>query len=137
MVTRDFNPNPEPTRHTSARRRPSSAMLVMELVVAMGILVAVLIPVSFAFHQEMALSRAYYYDALAMGIVDGEMEVLAAGEWRRCREGMQPFTPTAPAVTNLPPGQFILTRSNQLVRLEWRPASPGKGRVITREWRTP
>ena len=112
-------------------------MLVTELVIAMGILVAVLIPMSFIFHQELKLCRAYYYEALAMAIVDGEMEILAAGEWRTCREGTHPYHPTAPAVTNLPPGQFSLARSNQLVRLEWQPAQTGKGRALTREWRIP
>ncbi|MBN2506239.1 MAG: hypothetical protein JXQ71_06050 [Verrucomicrobia bacterium] len=110
---------------------------MMDLVVAMGILMAALIPMSFIFYQEFKLTRAYYYEALAMSIVDGEMEVLAAGEWRHCPEGASPFAPKTHAVTNLPPGRFLLTRSNTLVRLEWHPAQPGTGRPIRRAWRTP
>jgi hypothetical protein len=64
----------------SANRRRGA--LVTEAVIALGILAVTLIPLAFAFMQEIKLCRAYYYKAVALEIIDGEMEVLAAGEWR-------------------------------------------------------
>lgn len=120
-----------------APARGIAGMLFAEMAVAMGILAAVLIPLAFIFHQELKLCRAHYYEAVALELVDGEMEVLAAGEWRACGEGEQRYAPTAMAVTNLPPGAFVVSHTGAVVRLEWRPAQPGKGRSIVREWRHP
>ncbi|MBM3832729.1 MAG: hypothetical protein FJ403_05540 [Verrucomicrobia bacterium] len=47
--------------------------LTVELVVAMGILAAVMIPVGFSFAYEQKLCRAYYLAAVVMEIIDGEM----------------------------------------------------------------
>jgi hypothetical protein len=63
--------------------------------------------------------RAEYFRGTAMEIVDGEMEVLAAGEWRDFSEGSQPYTVHARAATNLPPGHFQLTKTGNHLRLEW------------------
>ena len=113
--------------------RQSAGALSAELAVAMAILAAVMIPLSFAFQQEMKLCRAHYHDAVVMEIVDGEMEILAAGEWRAFKEGSQPYPVRAEATKNLPPGQFVLTVSGKKLRLEWRPARPRDGRKMTRE----
>ena len=122
-----------PRRSALAER----GMLITEAVVAMGILAAVLIPLSFIFYQETRLCRAYYYDAVALEVVDGEMEVLAAGEWRACNEGTHRYQPAAMAATNLPAGEFVLTHDGPRVQLEWRPAQRGRGRPIVREWTHP
>jgi hypothetical protein len=54
-----------------------------------------------------------------MEIVDGEMEVLVAGEWRNFPEGAQPYTVHANAAAHLPPGRFQLTKTGRHLRLEW------------------
>jgi len=54
-----------------------------------------------------------------MEIVDGEIEILAAGPWRGIPEGSRPYTVHANAAANLPPGQFLLTRAGNHLRLEW------------------
>ena len=133
-------PIPQAGSRSHVRRllRPpvgESGALTTELVVAVAILAAVLMPMAYAFQQEMKLCRGYYYDAVALELVDGEMEILAAGEWRAFSTGVHPYPVTAEAARNLPPGRFTLAVSNQTLRLEWRPARKGHGRVMVREAR--
>lgn len=115
--------------------RPTScrAMLTTELVVAMAILFIALIPLAYSVSRDQLACRAYYQRAVAMEIVDGEMEILLAGEWQAFKEGRQGYPVTNLAVTNLGKGEFILTRSNQWIRLEWRPAKTGRGGRVVRE----
>ncbi|MBI3414196.1 MAG: hypothetical protein HY043_02565 [Verrucomicrobia bacterium] len=107
--------------------------MTTELIVAMAILATVLLPIGYAFSHERVLCRAYYHRAIAMEIVDGELEVLAAGEWRAFKSGIQPYVVRAESSKNLPPGKFELTLSNQLVRLEWLPAGKNGGGHVRRE----
>jgi hypothetical protein len=110
----------------SARR----AMLNLEITVAISILAVAVLPLAFLFAHEGKLLRAYYRDAVAMQILDGEMEVLAAGEWHRLPEGIQNYNVTARSATNLPPGRFVVTRQAKMLRMEWLPQ---KGRAMRRE----
>ena len=107
--------------------------LMTELVVAISIVALAILPLALAFLKEQKLCRAYYYHALALEIVDGEMEVLAAGEWRAFPSGVQTYQPLTGTVTNLPPGRFELTVSNQVVRLAWLPARRDVGGRVVRE----
>ncbi|HEY6170511.1 MAG TPA: hypothetical protein VI454_20930 [Verrucomicrobiae bacterium] len=111
------------------RRAETRGMLMAEMVVAMSILVIAVIPLAFGFIQEQKLCRNYYRRAVLMEILDGELEVLAAGAWKAAPEGTHPFTPQAEAVTNLPPGKFSITRADHRLRLEWFPASGAKPAV--------
>jgi hypothetical protein len=102
-------------------------------VIALGILVTVMIPLTFAFTQEMKLCRAYYYRGVAMELVDGEMEVLTAGEWRALQPGRQRYAVRGASATNLPAGEFILTLGEGKARLEWIPKAHGFGGNVSRE----
>jgi hypothetical protein len=113
-------------------RRRAAGVVTFELVVAMGILAAVMLPLAFSFVQEQRLARAYYYRAIAMEIVDGEMEVLLNGEWRGYSQGPQAYPVRAESAKNLPPGQFLLSIDDDQIRLEWRPRKPGQGGAVTR-----
>ena len=113
---------------------PDAGFLNLELVVAIAILAAVLLPLGGAWIYETKMLRAYYRDAVAMEILDGEMELLAAGEWRSVTVGQHELKPTARAAKNLPPGKFLLTKDDKLIRLEWRPE---RGRKQAREVRLP
>ena len=106
---------------------------MIELVVAMGILAATVIPLAYSFAQEQHLCRVYYYRAVAMEIVDGEMEALVAGEWRTFGDGVVPYPVRADAAKNLPPGKFVLSVRGRQLRLEWRPDSPRNGAPVVRE----
>lgn len=116
------------------RRRGS---ISAELLVAVGILVVAIMPLSVSFYREAHVARGLYYRALAMEIVDGEVEALAAGEWRAFPAGAQPYTVHAASATNLPPGQFQLTLTTNRIRLEWRPEAKGLGGAVVREVNLP
>ena len=110
-----------------------TGFLTIELVVAMAILLVAMIPLSYAFFRERQLSRACYNRAVAMEIVDGELEVLQAGQWRAFSEGSQRYSTHAESATNLPSGRFILTRTGKQLRLEWLPDKRRQGGRVSRE----
>ena len=118
-------------------RRRSGAALLVELTVAVGILAVVLAGFAASYGQDVKLLRAYYYRAAAMEIVDGEMEALAAGEWRAYGEGRHDYAVRAESAKSLPDGRFVLTVGKGLVRLEWCPDRPGKAPRVVREARIP
>ena len=120
-------------KHFGWRRQ--RAALTTDAVVAIAILGLTMLPLSFAFVREMKLCRTYYSQAVAMEIVDGEMEILAAGEWRSFKPGTQTYAVRAEAVKVLPPGRFELTVKNERVRLEWLPDKKDKGGRVVREAR--
>jgi len=102
-----------------ARLHRQRGSLLVELLVAMAILAGVLLPLAYSFVSERRLARSCYQRAVAMEIVDGEMEILVAGEWRNLPDGSQPYAVHAGAAANLPPGRFQLTKTGQHLRLEW------------------
>jgi hypothetical protein len=115
------------------QRRRESGQLITEMIVAISILVLVMLPLAFAFAKEQKLCRTYYLEAVVMEIIDGEMEILAAGEWRSVGEGAQPYSIRARAAENLPPGKFILTRHGRGLKLEWAADKKGQGKRLVRE----
>jgi len=101
--------------------------LLIELTVAIGILSVAFIAFAAAYGSEQKLLKTYYYRAVAMEIVDGEMEALAAGEWKAYGEGTHKYAVRAEAARSLPDGRFVLTVGRGRVRLEWVPDRPGSG----------
>ena len=120
---------------TKAQSRRQHGALMTELLVALALLAGVLLPLAYSFVSERRLARSSYQRAVAMEIVDGEMEVLAAGEWRAFTPGTHEYQVHAGAATNLPPGQFVLTLEPGKVRLHWQPALKQHGGAVTREVR--
>ena len=116
--------------HRSARQR---GVLMVELLAAILLLTAALLPVAYSVSSEKRLARAMYQRAVAMEIVDGEMEVLSAGGWRAFTNGVSEYRVHAVAATNLPPGKFIVSVMPPKVRLEWRPEVKGHGGSVVRE----
>ena len=107
--------------------------LTMELLAAMALLVTTLLPVAYSIASEKRLARACYQRAVAMEIVDGEMEVLAAGAWRALAPGTHEYQVHAGAATNLPPGRFLVSVQPGKVRLEWLPSVKMHGGPVVRE----
>lgn len=105
----------------------------LELIVAMGILTFVMIPIGFSFAHEMKLTRAYYYRAVLMETIDGELEVLRAGEWKAFERGTQPYAIDAQRTRQLPAGAFTLTVDESRLRLEWVPSKRAHGGPVWRE----
>lgn len=106
---------------------------MLELTVAMAILTIAMLPLAFSFQQEEKLLRSSYQRAVAMELVDGEMEILLAGEWRSFQQGTQDYLFRGASVTNLPPGKATLTITGKHVRLDWLPAKKTSGGEVVRE----
>lgn len=107
--------------------------LMAELLVAIALLAIAVLPVGYSIVSEKVLARAAYERAVAMEIVDGEIEVLQAGEWRTYAPGQHDYPVHANAATNLPPGNFRLTIGSDKVRLVWEPAKKHHGGPVVRE----
>ena len=126
-----------PRKQLRSSRHGCAGGLMVELLVALAILIGALLPMAYSIASENRLARACYQRAVAMEIVDGELEVLAAGEWRNFSAGAHEYTAHANAAVNLPPGQFLLTVVPGKVRLEWRPAVKQHGGPVVREVSVP
>ena len=107
--------------------------MIVELTMALAILVGALLPLGLSFVDEQHMCRVYYWRAVAMEAVDGEMEVLAAGQWRSFHDGTQPYVVHGESVKNLPNGRFLLTIHGSNLRLEWRPEKMRNGAPVVRE----
>ena len=115
--------------HIGSRR----GFQIAEMVLALAILLIAVVPVALVAGSDVKLFRTTYQRAVAMEIVDGEMEILAAGVWRDFPEGFHPYTVHANAATNLPPGKFELTRTGNHLRLEWSSAQKIGIKPVLRE----
>lgn len=122
-------------RATGRTRLRGSMML--EAMVGLAILTAAVLPLGYAFTQERQMFRASYQRAVAMELVDGEIEILAAGEWRAFGQGSRPYKVRADATKNLPPGRFQLSVEGKRLRLEWIPDRQHAGGKVVREVRLP
>ena len=116
-----------------ATRRRERGVLNTDMIVALAIFVTAMLPLGYGWIQEQKVLRSHYWHAVAMEIVDGEMEILVAGEWRAFPEGTREYPVKAGAAKNLPPGKFTLTRTGQTLRLEWLPERGGSGGKVVRE----
>ena len=127
---------PEEEVGASSRRllqQGERAALTTELLVAMAILVIALFPLAYSFGHEQKFLRACYNRSVAMEIVDGEMEVLLAGEWRMFKQGTQEYTPHSSAIANLPKRTLQLNIASKHLKLEWLPPGRDQGGHIVRE----
>ncbi len=106
---------------------------MVELLAAMAILAGVAVPLGWSLASERTLARSLYQRAVAMEILDGELEVLLAGEWRAFGTGTREYEVHSQAATNLPPGTFTLTVDSKRVHLEWTPTAKHHGGAISRE----
>ena len=113
--------------------RHECGSMTIELVMALAIVVTILLPLGLSFVDEQHACRICYWHAVAMETVDGEMEVLAAGDWRSFPEGTEPYTVHSEAAKNLPNGRFLLTIQQSKLRLEWRPDKIRSGAPVVRE----
>ncbi len=104
---------------------------MVDLLVAMAILSLAIVPLGFSFADEWRVLKIEYARAAADEIVDGEMEILAAGDWKNFPDGPQNYAVHARAAASLPPGHFELTRTGNHLRLEWMPDKrKGVGAVV-------
>lgn len=123
----------------SACRRPCKrhGFLQIDLVVALAIFSIAIVPLGFSFARERQVLKMDYRRSVANEIVDGEMEILAAGAGRDFPDGSQIYPVHSRAAASLPPGHFQLTKSGNHLRLEWRPDEPHGVGVVIRETTMP
>ncbi len=121
------------TRTPSRTRATERGALMVEMVVAMALLVIAMMPLAFSVAKEQRYLRSCYQRAVAVEFVDGEMEVLLAGEWRAFKDGVHELHPSGCALANLPPGKFELTVAGPGLRLEWLPDVKDRGGKVIRE----
>lgn len=114
------------------RRKECGSALFAEMTVALVLIAMVMIPLTLSLSKERREVRRLYYKAVAMEIVDGEMEILAARDPADIPPGGT-YDINATAADNLPPGRFILTRADTKLRLEWRSDPHLPGLQVVRE----
>ena len=102
-------------------RRGQRGILMLDLVVAMAILSLAIIPLGFSFARERQVLKIEYLRGVANEIVDGEMEILAGGDWKNFPDGLQNYSVRARAAATLPPGHFQLAKTGNHLRLVWTP----------------
>lgn len=118
--------------HSHGARKIELAFLEVDLAVALAVLSIAILPLGFAFARERAALQADYSRAVADEIVDGEMEILAAGDWKNFPDGAETYTVHSRAAAELPRGHFELFKAGKHLRLEWLP-DKHKGGAIVRE----
>jgi hypothetical protein len=111
--------------------------LMMDLAMAIIILSLAIFPLAFSFAKERDVMRLDYFRAAADEVVDGEMEILAAGDWKNYPDGRRSYTVQSPAAAGLPAGNFELTKTGKHLRLEWRPKRRQGIGVVAREMTVP
>ena len=114
------------------RRKERGSVLLAELIGAMLVLTVALMSLTLVLVKDQKTCRKHYFKALAMEIVDGEMEVLRAGYWKEFNQGTQPYPTTAQSMKNLPEGKLQLTLDGKRFQLEWTPKEERyqSGRVV-------
>jgi len=100
-------------------RKLQHGLLEIDLAIALVILMTAMMPLGFLFGRERDALRADYCRAVANEIVDGEMEILVAGDWKNYSDGAQTYIVHSRAAANLPMGHFELTKTGKHLRLEW------------------
>jgi len=112
-------------------------ILEVDLAIAMVILAVAILPLAFSFAKERQVLRVDYCRAVADEVVDGEMEILAAGAWKNFPDGSSAYKVQSRAAANLPAGCFELTKNNHHLRLAWLPDKHLGIGVVAREMNVP
>jgi hypothetical protein len=109
------------------------AFLQLDLIVGLAILSIAIVPLGFSFARERQVLKAEYYRSVLNELVDGEMEILAAGAAKNLPDGLQNISVPSRAAEKLPPGHFQLTKTGSHLRLDWTPDRKCGVSVVARE----
>ncbi len=129
------------TNFKPARRTPAVAQkirrirgfLEVDLAVGLAILALAVLPLGYSFVRERQMLRIEYCRSIANEVVDGEMEILAAGAARDLPDGTQNYLVQAQAARQLPTGHFELTKTGTRLRLAWTPDARHGISAVVRE----
>jgi len=98
--------------------------------VAIAILMLVFIPLTVTSSSKLDLARRHHVEAVVLQLIDGEIDVILAGEREKYNFGEHRITPAGEAAEDLPKGDFILTLKKNQLSLVWIPVKPAKwGRI--------
>ena len=103
------------------------------MLVGLAILSLAIVPLGYSFARERQALKMEYFRSVANEIVDGEMEILAAGDWKNFSDGSQIYSVRANAAARLPAGHFQLTKIGNRLRLEWTPGEKRGVSTVARE----
>lgn len=117
----------------SRKSRRRAGFFMADLAIALGIITLAIAPITLGWLKEQRLVKNYYHRAIAMQIVDGEMEILVAGASTAIAQGSAKYQITAAAAKNLPPGDFIIHRDGKTLQLTWNPERRNHGGKVTRK----
>lgn len=101
-------------------RNRERGILQLDLIAGLAILTIAIVPLGFSFARERQMLKIEYQRAVIHELVDGEMEILAAGAAKEFPDGAQNLSVSSRAVERLPRGHFQLTKEGSHLRLEWR-----------------
>ena len=113
--------------------KDNRGFLEVDLLVGLAILSLAIVPLGYSFARERQMLKLEYFRSVANEVVDGEMEILAAGDGKRFPDGSQNYAVHARAAADLPPGHFQLTKTGNRLRLEWNPDERKGVGTIARE----
>ena len=121
-----------PANNFRPPRRPRG-FLEVDLMVGLAILTLAVVPLGYSFARERQVLKIEYCRSVANEIVDGEMEILVAGDGKNFPDGSQNYSVHANAAAKLPPGHFQLTKTGNHLRLEWNPDEKHGVGTVARE----
>jgi hypothetical protein len=105
----------------AARKKFERGILQMDLAAGLVILALAIVPLGFSFAKERQVLKLEYQRSVIIELVDGEMEILAAGAARNLPDGTQNLPVSSRAIEKLPPGHFQMNKAGSHLRLEWQP----------------
>lgn len=114
-------------------RKSELGILMMDLMVGLAILTLAIVPLGFSFARERQMLKIEYQRSVIVELVDGEIEILAAGAARNLPEGAQNLAIESRAAEKLPAGHFQLTKTGNHLRLEWLPGEKCGISAVVRE----
>jgi hypothetical protein len=102
-------------------RRRQRGILQLDLIAGLAILTLAVVPLGYSFARERQMLKIEYHRSVINELVDGEIEILAAGAAKNLPDGPQNLAVQSLAATKLPAGHFQLTKTGNHLRLEWLP----------------
>ena len=103
----------------STSKNRQRGFLQIDLAVALAILGIAILPLGYSFQRERKALQIEYQRSVINELVDGEMEILAAGAAKNLPDGSQNLVVKSNAAEKLPLGHFQLTKTGTHLRLEW------------------
>ena len=121
------------TLRPTSRLAKHLAFIQLDLMLAVSILMLLFIPFGVTSSGKLDLARRQHFEAVALQMIDGELDVLLAGERQKYLLGEHKITPPGEAVKTLPVGEFILIVKEKQLYLAWVPEKEAKWGRVERE----